>query len=43
MTKELKNPMDVTPMSMASLAIELVGQEKVVDGILNSVVKTLGS
>ncbi len=41
-TKELKDPMHVTPMAMASLSIELVGQEKVVDGILNSVVKTLG-
>lgn len=42
-TKELKNPQDVTPMAMATLAIELVGSESVVDGILNKAVKTIGS
>jgi len=41
-TKELKDPQDVTPMSMATLAIELVGEEGVVDGILNKVVKSIG-
>lgn len=40
-TSELKNPWDVTPMAMASLAIELVGEEKVVDGILSKVVGSL--
>lgn len=42
-TKSLRNPQDVTPMAMATLAIELVGEEQVVDGILNSVVRTIGS
>ena len=37
-TNELKNPWDVTPMAMASLAIDLVGEEKVVDGVLSKVV-----
>lgn len=42
-TNELKNPCDITPMAMASLAIELVGEEKVVDGILAKVVGSLRS
>lgn len=41
-TQELKNPCDITPMAMASLAIELVGEEKLVDGILSRVVGSLG-
>lgn len=40
-TNELKNLWDVTPMAMASLAIDLVGQEKVVDGVLSKVVEGL--
>ncbi len=34
---------DVTPMSMASLAIELVGESSVVDSVLGKVTKTLRS
>lgn len=37
-TGELKEPRDVTPMAMANLAIDLVGEENIVDGILSSVV-----
>lgn len=40
-TNELKNPGDVTPMAMASLAIELVGEEGVVDNVLSRVAKNL--
>jgi cell division protein FtsA len=42
-TGELKEPRDVTPMAMANLAINLVGEEDVVDGILSSVVGGLRS
>lgn len=37
-TGDLKNPWDVTPMAMASIAIELVGEETVIDSILSKVV-----
>ncbi len=40
-TGELKNPWDITPMSLANLAIDLVGEEKVVDNILNRIVVSL--
>ncbi len=40
-TKELKNPWDITPMSLANLAIDLVGEEKVMDNILNRIVNNL--
>lgn len=40
-TGKLKDPCDVTPMGLANLAIELVGQEKVVEGVLSKVVKSL--
>jgi len=42
-TGELKEPRDVTPMALANLAIDLVGEEKIVDGILSSVVGSLRS
>lgn len=42
-TSELKEPRDVTPMAMANLAINLIGEENVVDGILSSVVGGLRS
>jgi len=42
-TGKLVSTSDVTPMSMASLAIELVGDEGVVDGMLSKVAKTLRS
>ena len=40
-TKELTNPWDITPMSLANLAIDLVGEEKVMDNILNRIVTNL--
>ncbi|EKD56739.1 MAG: Actin-like ATPase involved in cell division-like protein [uncultured bacterium] len=40
-TGELKHTWDVTPMSLANLAIDLVGEEKVVDGVLSKVVEGL--
>lgn len=40
-TGELKNPWDITPMSLANLAIDLVGEEAVMDSILNRIVVSL--
>lgn len=40
-TSELKNPWDITPMSLANLAIDLVGEEQVMDNILNRIVTNL--
>lgn len=41
-TNKLTTVSDVTPMAMASMAIELVGSKSVVDNILNKVTKTIG-
>lgn len=40
-TEELKNPWDITPMSLANLGIDLVGEEKITDSILNRIVTSL--
>lgn len=40
-TKELKDPQDITPMGLANLAIEAVGEEKVLAGILRRAVKMI--
>jgi cell division protein FtsA len=40
-THSLKDPSDVTPMGLANLAIELVGEEPVIEGILSKVVHGL--
>ena len=40
-TGELINPWDITPMSLANLAIDLVGEEAVMDSILNRIVVSL--
>ncbi|MEK7460892.1 MAG: cell division FtsA domain-containing protein, partial [Patescibacteria group bacterium] len=40
-THQLKDPSDVTPMALANLAIELVGEEPVMEGILSKVVHGL--
>lgn len=40
-TDELTNPWDITPMSLANLAIDLVGEEAVMDNILNRIVSNL--
>lgn len=42
-TGQIKDAQDVTPMAMANLAIELVGQEEVLEGVLNKVVGSLRS
>lgn len=40
-TGELQGIADVTPMSLANLAIDSVGQEKVLDGILSKIISSL--
>lgn len=40
-TGKLRQPKDVTPMALANLALPLVGQESVVEGILGSIVDSL--
>jgi cell division protein FtsA len=42
-TGELVGIEDVTPMALANLAIDLVGEEKLVDNILSKVIGTLRS
>jgi cell division protein FtsA len=40
-TQELKDPQDVTPMGLANLALDLIGEEKVMAGILRRAVKMI--
>lgn len=40
-TNQLRDPADLTPMGMANLAIELIGEEPVMEGILAKVVQGL--
>jgi cell division protein FtsA len=40
-TGKLKDPQDITPMSLANLALDIVGEEKVLAGILRRVVKMI--
>ncbi len=40
-TGKLKNPQDITPMALANTALDFAGEENVVEGILNKVVKSL--
>lgn len=40
-TGELSDISDVTPMALANLAIDSVGEEKVLDGILSKIINTL--
>jgi len=40
---ELKKTEDVTPMALANLAIDMVGKEKVMDGVLSKAISTLRS
>jgi len=37
-TDSLSNLWDITPMSLANMAIDLVGEEKVMDSILNKII-----
>jgi cell division protein FtsA len=40
-TRSLKDPQDITPMGLANLALDLVGEEKVLSGILRRAVKMI--
>jgi len=40
-TDKLSNLWDITPMSLANMAIELVGEEAVIDSVLNKIVSGL--
>lgn len=40
-TGQLVNPWDITPMSLANLAIDLVGEEPIMDNILNRIVSNI--
>jgi len=40
-TGRLTNPQDVTPMALANLAIDLAGEETVVEGILDKAVRAI--
>lgn len=40
-TGQLKDPQDITPMSLANLALDIVGEEKVLSGILRRAVKMI--
>ena len=40
-TGQLREPRDVTPMALANIAIDLVGQERVMDSVLTRVVSSL--
>jgi len=40
-TKELRDPQDITPMGLANLVLEIVGEEKVLAGILRRAVKMI--
>lgn len=41
-TKKLTGPADITPMALATLALDLLGEASVVEGVLDSVVETIG-
>ncbi len=40
-TGELKEPRDVTPMALANIALDLVGQEEIMESVLSRVVSSL--
>jgi len=40
-TGKLKDPQDITPMSLANLALDIVGEEKILSGILRRAVKMI--
>ncbi len=42
-TGELREPRDVTPMALANVALELVGDERIMDSVLSRVVSSLKS
>ncbi|OQA29155.1 MAG: Cell division protein FtsA [Chloroflexi bacterium ADurb.Bin344] len=42
-TEKMIGAQDITPMAMANLAIDFVGEEKLIDGILDRVIEGIGS
>jgi len=40
-TQQLKDPQDITPMGLANLALDLVGEEKMLSGILRRAVRMI--
>jgi len=40
-TRQLKDPQDITPMGLANLALDLVGEEKMLSGILRRAVRMI--
>jgi cell division protein FtsA len=40
-TNKLKDPQDITPMGLANLALDLIGEEKMMSGILRRAVKMI--
>ncbi len=40
-TRQLKDPQDITPMGLANLALDLIGEEKVIAGILRRAVRIM--
>jgi hypothetical protein len=40
-TGQLKDPQDITPMSLANLALDIMDEEKVLSGILRRAVKMI--
>jgi len=38
-TEKLKNPQDITPMALANTAMDFIGEESLMDGVLNKVMK----
>ncbi|PIU07394.1 MAG: hypothetical protein COZ85_04075 [Candidatus Moranbacteria bacterium CG_4_8_14_3_um_filter_34_16] len=40
-TGELRNPQDITPMGLANLALDLIGEEKMLAGILRQAVRMI--
>lgn len=42
-TNSLKDPQNVTPLSLANIAIDLIGKENVIDGILTKIIQSIRS
>lgn len=42
-TNELKSPQDITPLSLANIGIDLVGEESVMEGMMSHLVESLRS
>jgi hypothetical protein len=40
-TGELSSPIDITPMALANISLELIGSEGVVEGMLEKIVRVI--